>query len=316
MQVWEDVSEVPSDWPASVVTIGAFDGVHKGHRQLIRTAVNRAKVAGLPSLVLTFSPNPAEVVGHGEPPVRISTLQQRLRLISELGPDATAVIKFSEEVAALTPSQFAGSMLSDRLHAALVVIGENFRFGHKARGDVTLLRQLGGPLGFTVEAVHLLRSVSAGQPISSTLIRKYVAEGDVSAASRALVRPHRVEGVVVAGDGRGHELGFPTANVQHTPRAAIPADGIYAGRMVIDPYGPDRESLPAAISIGTNPTFDGVQRRVESFAYDADNLSLYDKHIAVDFVARIRDQERFPDSAALVTAVERDIDHSRAILGG
>lgn len=316
MQVWDDLGPVPEDWPASVVAIGVFDGVHRGHRELIRTAVQKAAVLGMPAVVLTFSPNPAEVLGHGTPPARLSTLEQRLRLFESLGVSATYVMSFNKEVSALAPSQFAGSFLSDKLHTALVVVGENFRFGYKARGDVTMLASLGESLGFKVDPVYLLKSQSLDQTISSTLIRTLVADGDVATAARALVRPHRMEGVVVRGDGRGRELGFPTANLDPTPNPAYPADGVYAGRILVDPYSEDPKAYCAAISVGTNPTFEGVERRVESWAYDETGLDLYDRNIAVDFVARIRGQEKFSDVAALIKAVEADAEQARTLLGG
>jgi len=315
VHVWDDTTVVPDDWPASVVAIGVFDGVHRGHRELIRHAVDVARVDGMPCVVLTFSPSPAEVLGHGDPPPRLATLKQRLRLIETLGVDSVCVLGFNREVAALSPSQFAGSVLSDQLHAANVIVGENFRFGYKARGDVGLLSILGRDLNFDVEGMHLLRSETLSVPVSSTLIRKLVASGDVAAAARSLVRPHRVEGIVVQGDGRGTGLGIPTANLEPTPYPAFPADGVYAGRIELDPYGDKRESLCAAISVGTNPTFDGVERRVEAYAYDAEGLSLYDQHIAVDFAARIRDQEKFNTPEAMVDAVKLDVVKARALLG-
>ena len=316
MHLWTDLTQVPTDWPASVVTIGVFDGVHQGHRELIRAAVDEAARNALPCVVMTFDPNPAEVVGHGDPPARLATLEHRVRLLSELGVDAIVEVPFTKELAQWSPERFASELLRDRFHAATVVVGENFRFGHKAHGDVELLTELGQELGFVVDSVHLLAVDGEGDPVSSTAIRNSLADGDVASAARGLVRPHRVEGVVVRGDGRGHQLGFPTANIQTTPYAAIPADGVYAGRMVLDAYGDTRQTLPAAISIGTNPTFDGVERRIEAFAYDAGDIDLYDKAIAVDFVAKIRDQQKFNDEQELITAVSQDITAARSILGG
>jgi len=314
--VWDELGQVPPDWPASVVTIGVFDGVHRGHRELIRRAVDTAAVGGMPAVVITFSPSPAEIVSVEEPPTRLSTLEQRLKLISELGVDATLVIQFDRDWAHLSAEQFAGRVLSDALRASQVVVGTNFRFGYRARGNVALLKTIGESLGFGVTPVNLLDADREGDPVSSTLIRGLVAEGDVAPAARMLARPHRVEGVVVRGDGRGRELGFPTANVSATPRAALPADGVYAGRIVRDPYGPGRESLCAAISVGTNPTFDGHEHRVEAFAYDAGDLDLYDQHIGIDFVDFIRRQENYSNPADLVRAVERDVDQARTVLGG
>ncbi len=316
MRLWTECAQVPDDWPASVVTIGVFDGVHRGHRELIRAAVGQAARNALPCVVMTFEPNPAEVVGHGEPPTRIATLQHRVRLIRELGVDAIIEITFTKELAQWSPERFAAELLRDRLHAATVVVGANFRFGHKARGDVDLLTELGQTLGFIVVVAELLVVDGQGVPVSSTGLRECIAQGDVAAAARSLARPHRVEGTVVLGDGRGRELGFPTANLEPTPYPTIPADGVYAGRIVLDPYGESQEAIPAAISVGTNPTFDGIGRRIEAFGYDAGDLDLYDQHVAVDFVAKIRDQEKFADAEALIAAMGVDVDTARSILGG
>ena len=315
MLIWNDVDAVPTDWPASVVTIGVFDGVHRGHRELIRHAVSRAAVLGVPSVVLTFWPNPAEILRAGDPPARLATLEQRLALIAELGVDATLVLPFSAELSQATPEQFAGRILSDCLGAAEVVVGENFRFGHRARGDVRLLEQIGQTLSFNVIPLNLLTTDAAGDPVSSTMIRQLVAEGDVAAAARALARPHRVEGTVVSGDGRGATLGFPTAKLSMTPFPAVPADGVYAGRIVIDPYG-EAEVHSAAISIGTNPTFeDVVDHRVEAWAYDGGELDLYDRPLAIDFAARVRGQVKFRSEDELAAAVAADAVAIRQILG-
>lgn len=315
MLIWDDVAAVPTDWPASVVTIGVFDGVHRGHRELIRHAVGRAAVRGIPSVVLTFWPNPAEILKAGDPPARLATLEQRLELVRELGVDAVLVLPFTREQSLATPEQFAGQILSDCLGAAEVVVGENFRFGHRARGDIRTLASIGQTLAFDVIPLHLLTEDHAGEAISSTSIRRLVAEGDVAAAARALARPHRLEGKVIRGDGRGAELGFPTANLSPTPFPAIPEDGVYAGRIIVDPYG-DPEIHSAAISIGTNPTFDDVvERRVESWAYDAGELNLYDRRVAIDFAARIRKQVAFKSEDELKKAVADDVSVIRGILG-
>jgi riboflavin kinase/FMN adenylyltransferase len=313
--IWNDVDAVPTDWPASVVTIGVFDGVHRGHRELIRHAASRAAVLGVPSVVLTFWPNPAEILRAGDPPARLATLEQRLALIDDLGIDAVLVLPFSHELSLATPEQFAGRILSDCLGAAEVVVGENFRFGHRARGDVRLLEQIGRTLSFNVVPLNLLTTDTAGQAVSSTMIRQLVAEGDVAAAARALARPHRVEGTVVSGDGRGTGLGFPTANLSMTPFPAVPADGVYAGRIIVDPYG-EHDVHSAAISIGTNPTFDDViDHRVEAWAYDSGDLDLYDRPLAIDFAARIRGQVKFRSEDELSAAVAADAVAIRRVLG-
>lgn len=301
------------------VAIGVYDGVHRGHRLLIRRAMADARRDDAPTVVITFDPNPAEIV-RPEPPPRLSTLAQRLELIDSLGADATLVLPFDREMSRKSPQQFVLDVLISRLGARGVVVGENFRFGYRASGDVSALREFGGPHGMTVDAVPLFRQELVGRrdvPISSSEIRSLVAQGAVEAATRALARPHRVEGRVVTGDGRGEGLGFPTANIATTHLAAIPADGVYAGRLVLTPYGEDETILRAAISVGTNPTYGPEgERRVEAYALDAPaDLDLYDTYAAVDFVARLRDQVTFPDESRLVAAMEKDVAAVRRLLG-
>jgi len=225
------------------------------------------------------------------------------------------VLPFSYEFSQLGPDEFVRMVLADRLHAARVVVGENFTFGHKAAGDVALLRQLGEKYDFSADGVPLL--VAGGVTISSTYIRGRLADGDVRAAAGALGRPHRVEGVVVRGHQRGRALGFPTANLESQPHTAIPADGVYAGwlsSLALD--GSAVERWPAAISIGTNPTFDGSQRTVEAYALDRDDLDLYGAHVAVDFTARLRATLKFGSVDELVVQMRADVDEARALTAG
>jgi riboflavin kinase/FMN adenylyltransferase len=196
-------------------------------------------------------------------------------------------------------------------------VGRNFRYGHRAAGDVTLLERLGRDHRFSVEGLDLVAQ-DAG-PVSSTYIRDLIQSGDVTGAGRALGRPHRVEGVVVVGDKRGRELGFPTANLEVAPYTAVPADGIYAGWLAVTAGVPgtavgDRQRLPAAISIGTNPTFDGTQRRVEAYALDRTDLELYGEHIAVDFAERLRETLKFDSVNALVKQMHVDVQRARALV--
>lgn len=318
MEFWADLDQIPEDWPASTVTIGVFDGVHLGHRELIRVTKAIADQGGVPSVVLTFWPNPAEVVKRSAPPARLTTIEHRAELIDSLGIDAVAVLPFDDEIAHLSPEQFASQILSDKLHASHVVVGENFRFGRRAIGDTTDLEQLGEHFGFRVTVISLVdnNESKSKEPTSSTEIRLLIDSGDVSTAARSLARPHRVEGVVISGDGRGTELGFPTANIDFDLRASIPADGVYVGRLVVDPRSKDHRILNAAISVGTNPTFEGVdERRVEAFAFDEENLDLYGEYCAVEFVARIRGQETFGDVEDLKRAVAQDVEKCREVLG-
>ncbi len=312
MHRWQGLHDVPDDWGPSVVTIGVFDGVHRGHQRVVGRAVEVAAQLGLPVVVVTFDPHPDEVVRPGSHPPFLCTARRRAELLAGLGADAVCVLPFTPEFSRLGPDEFVRVALVDRLHAARVVVGEDFRFGHRAAGDVALLAQLGEKYDFTAEGVPLL--TDDGVTISSTGIREQLAAGDVAAAARDLGRPHRVEGVVVRGQQRGRSLGFPTANLETLPHTAIPADGIYAGWLTsLDPGGLEQERWPAAISVGTNPTFDGRERTVEAHALDRDDLDLYGVHVAVDFVARLRGMIRFDSVAELVEQMYRDTDAARAV---
>ncbi len=206
-------------------------------------------------------------------------------------------------------------MLADRLHARWVVVGDNFRFGHRAAGDVPLLAELGEKYDFGAEGVPLL--AEHGVTISSSGIRDLLNQGDVAGAAADLGRPHRVEGVVVRGQQRGRALGFPTANLETAPHTAIPADGVYAGWLAsLDAEGQEEQRWPAAISVGTNPTFDGRERTVEAYALDRDDLDLYGLHMAVDFGARLRGMVRFDSAGALAEQMRRDVDEARDLVGG
>jgi riboflavin kinase/FMN adenylyltransferase len=309
---WYGLAEVPSGWGACVATIGEFDGVHRGHQLIVARAREIAQVRNLPVVVITFDPHPDEVVRPGSHPPLLTTSRRRAELLAGLGADAVLVLPFSLEFSRLSPDEFVRVVLSERLHAAVVVVGENFRFGHKAAGDVALLARLGEKYDFTAEGVPLL--VVDGVTISSTYIRECLAAGDVAAAADALGRPHRVEGVVVRGHMRGRGLGFPTANLETPPHTATPADGVYAGWLTsLDLDGSEVSRWPAAISVGTNPTFGAGDRTVEAYALDRDDLDLYGAHAAIDFAARLRGTERFDSVEALVTQMHRDVSQARAL---
>lgn len=308
MQRWRGLEEIPEGWGRSVVTIGSYDGVHRGHQLIIGRAVDRARELGVPSVVVTFDPHPSEVVRPGSHPPLLAPHHRRSVLMAELGVDAVLVLPFTKEFSKLSPADFVVKVLVDRLHARVVVEGPNFRFGHKAAGDVALLTELGGTYDYEVEVVDLYvrGEAGGGVPFSSTLVRRLVAEGDVAGAREILGRPHRVEGVVVRGAQRGRELGYPTANVETLPHTAIPADGVYAGWLEAD-----GELMPAAISVGTNPQFDGTERTVEAYAIDRTGLDLYGLHVAVDFLARLRGQQRFDTIEELLEGIADDVERSR-----
>jgi riboflavin kinase / FMN adenylyltransferase len=313
MQRWGGPLDVPDDWGRSVVTIGVFDGVHRGHQRIVARAVESAAELGLPVVVVTFDPHPDEVVRPGTHPPLLSTTRREWQLLAGLGVDAVLVIPFTLEFSTLSPDEFVQAVLVDRLHAARVVVGENFRFGHKAAGDVQLLAELGEKYDFNAEGVPLL--TENGVTVSSTGIRAMLADGNVSGAAYDLGRPHRVEGVVVRGRRRGRGLGFPTANLETLPHTAVPADGIYAGWLTrLDTDGTELERWPAAISVGVNPTFDGQERTVEAYALDRDDLDLYGDHVAVDFVARLRATLKFGSIDDLVAQMHIDVDDARRLL--
>ena len=313
MYRWQGLDEVPADWPRPVVTIGVFDGVHRGHQRIVAQVVAGAAALGLPAVAVTFDPHPLEVVRPGSHPVLLCSVRRRIQLLGELGIDAVCVLPFTREFSQLEPGEFARAVLADRLHAQRVVVGADFRFGHRAAGDVALLAELGGKYDFVAEGLDLL--TEHGGRVSSSGIRTMLAAGDVAVAAQDLGRPHRVEGTVVPGHRRGRALGFPTANLRTLPYTAIPGDGVYAGWLsALDAAGEETERWPAAISVGTNPTFDGTEQTVEAYALDRDDLELYGAEVAVDFTARLRGQTRFDGVAALAAQMRHDVDQARSLL--
>lgn len=307
MQWWRGYDAAPSGWGRAVVTIGVFDGVHTGHQATIGHAVERAHELGLPAVVVTFDPHPSEVVRPGSHPAMLTGPARKAELMEALGVDVLCVQPFTLDFSRLSADQFVHDVLVEHLHAALVVVGENFRFGHRAAGDVELLSRLGRTFGFAVEPAPLV--TGDGTVFSSTYVRACVDAGDVGAAAAVLGRPHRLEGVVVRGDQRGRELGFPTANLMVARYAAVPADGVYAAWLI---RGGDR--LPAAVSIGTNPTFAGQERRVEAYVLDFDG-DLYGERLALDFVAHLRPTLKFDGVGPLVEAINDDVARTRKVLG-
>ncbi|MDP5183087.1 bifunctional riboflavin kinase/FAD synthetase [Blastococcus sp. BMG 814] len=315
---WRGLEATPGDLGRTVVTVGMYDGVHRGHQKLIGAAVARARAMRRPCLLLTFDPHPAEVVRPGSHPAILTSLDRKAELVAELGVDAMCVLPFTAEFMKLPPETFTHTVLVERLHAAQVVVGENFTYGHRAAGTVTTLTAEGRRFGFAVEGVSLAQDASEDGEvtISSTYVRACVAAGDLVPAARALGRPHRVDGVVVRGDRRGRDLGYPTANVETPPYTAIPADGVYAGHLVTrDPRsGASRERFPAAISVGTNPTFQGSRRTVEAYVLDYDG-DLYGEHVGVEFALRLRPMAAFADVEGLLAAMAKDVEDTRHVLG-
>lgn len=303
---WRGLDAVPSGWGRCVVTIGVFDGVHRGHRAIISRAVARAHDTGLPAVVLTFDPHPSEVVRPGTHPPMLTSARHKAEILEQMGVDVLCVLPFTLEFSRLAPDEFVHMVLVETLHASAVVVGENFRFGHRAAGDVAVLRDLGRTFGFAVEGVPLLGD--AETTVSSTYVRSCVDAGDVVAAAEALGRLHRLEGVVVRGDARGRALGFPTANLETARYAAVPADGVYAAWLL---RGGER--LAAAVSVGTNPTFEGRERRVEAYVLDSE-VDLYGEHVALEFVVRLRDMVRFDSVEELTAQMADDVKRTREVL--
>ena len=295
------------DQRSSVVVIGNFDGVHRGHMALIRTARDSEPDARL--VAVTFWPHPMTVVRPDQAPALLTSLARRQELLRAAGVDEVVVVEFTPEVAGWSPAQFVDTVLRP-LRPRRIVVGENFRFGFRASGDVRTLADLGRG-AFDVLALPL---VSDGtQPSSSTAIRHAVAEGDFGRVRELSDTAFRVTGVVVRGDQRGRELGYPTANVPIEAGMAVPADGVYAGWLVrLDQ--PDAPRWPAAISVGTNPTFDGVERRVEAYVLDRDDLELYGVEVAIEFYARLRGQVKYAGREALVQQMHADVEQARHLL--
>ncbi|MGI5348475.1 bifunctional riboflavin kinase/FAD synthetase [Streptomyces sp. CA-250714] len=309
MQRWRGLEDIPEGWGRSVVTIGSYDGVHRGHQLIIGKAVERARELGVPAVVVTFDPHPSEVVRPGSHPPLLAPHHRRAELMGELGVDAVLVLPFTSEFSKLSPADFVVKVLVDKLHARSVVEGPNFRFGHKAAGTVESLAELGETYDYDVLVVDLVERAESGEPFSSTMARRLVAEGDVRGASEVLGRPHRVEGIVVRGAQRGRELGFPTANVDTLPHTAVPADGVYAGLLTAE-----GEAMPAALSVGTNPQFNGTERTVEAHVIDRFDLDLYGLHVAVDFMEYIRGQEKFDTLDALKARMAQDVEETRRLV--
>jgi riboflavin kinase/FMN adenylyltransferase len=320
---------VPAGFGPSVVTIGNFDGVHRGHQAVLGEVVAAARRRGMLSVAVTFEPHPVAVLFPERAPAVLTPLEDKIDLLAATGLDAVLVLEFTPEFARWSPERFVKEVFVDALRAQLVVVGRDTRFGHRNSGDVGTLRELGADLGFEVEVVGEVvgdflgragvsdAEGSEGRRWSSSWVRELLADGDVATVGRILGRPHHVSGVVVHGDHRGRELGYPTANLDQAAVGHVPADGVYAGRLLRPelPRGAPDADLPAAISVGTNPTFDGRRRRVEAYVLDRDDLALYGERVVLEFVERLRPTLRFEAVDALVTQMAEDVARSRDVLG-
>ena len=288
----------------NVVVIGVFDGVHKGHQLLL----NRAKeiADGRPIIALTFDPHPTRVFAPDKAPTMLTTLADRVELLKIHNADQVAVMKFNEKFASMSPDDFVLNVLVKELHASTVVVGKNFTYGHKAAGNVDTLIKSGILHNFTVDVQELK---SDSDVISSSRIRALVSEGRVEEARELLSRPHRLDGVVIHGEKRGREIGYPTANLGKIDGQTIPADGVYAGWLTVG-----INFWPAAISIGTNPTFEGVRgRQVEAYALDQQGLDLYDKNASIEFGWFLRPTLKFDGLDPLLEQMKKDCDKAREL---
>ena len=289
----------------SVVLIGVFDGVHKGHQLLL----NRAKeiADGRSIIALTFDPHPMHVFAPDRAPTLLTTLSDRVELLKIHNADQVAVLKFNEKFAVMSPEDFVKDVLVGQLAASAVIVGKNFTYGHKAAGNVDSLINDGLKYNFTVDVQEL--KAGDGEIISSSRIRNLVTNGEVEEARTLLSRPHRLDGVVVHGEKRGREIGYPTANLGNIDGQTIPCDGVYAGWLTVG-----INFWPAAISIGTNPTFEGVRdRQVEAYAIDQVGLELYDKNASIEFGWRLRDTLKFDGLEPLLAQMKLDCDRARSL---
>jgi riboflavin kinase/FMN adenylyltransferase len=316
MDVLRDLSACPRPPEGTAVTIGAYDGVHLGHRAVIAEVSRRATARGLATAVVTFDRHPASVVRPESAPRLLTDLDQKLELLADTGVDYCLVVTFDEARSRETADAFVREVLAGCLAARVVVVGDDFHFGHRRAGNVDLLRAMGAELGFEVEGLELVdaegRPADEAGRVSSTRIRHALVEGDLDQANALLGRAHEVRGVVAHGDERGRELGFPTANVSVPGDILLPADGIYAGWCELA----DGTVHATAISLGRRPTFyvEAHASLLEAHLLDFEG-DLYDQHVKVRFAARLRGEEKFESVEALIEQIGRDCDEARRRLG-
>ncbi|WP_438353346.1 bifunctional riboflavin kinase/FAD synthetase [Microbacterium sp. CJ88] len=318
MIVFRAPADVPADFGPSVVAIGKFDGVHAGHRAVINRARVDAALTGARVVAVTFDRNPLSLLSPERCPESLVGVAQKLSLLGDAGVDATLMLTFDEALAGLSPRQFVEHVLVDALSVQTVLVGEDFRFGRGGAGTPDLLREMGAELGFAVDVVADVRSADGGRRVSSTWVRELLAVGDVEGAGRLLGHPPTVWGEVVHGLKRGRELGFPTANLSPDLEGYVPADGVYAGWLVdeirTEGLRPGQR-FPAAISVGTNPTFGDVPvRQVEAYVLDETDLDLYGHRVEVEFTARIRGMVAFDGIGPLIEQMTDDVARVRASL--
>jgi len=309
VQVFRSPAEVPADFGPSVVTIGKFDGVHAGHRAVLQRLVTLAEERGLLSAVVTFDRNPLSLLRPEVCPDALLSNDQKLEMLAESGIAATLMAAFDRPFSELSPESFVSTVLVDALHASAVLAGSDFRFGARNSGDITLLRELGATRGIEVVVIDDLAR-DGGRRVSSTWVRELLAEGRVAEAATLLGRLPSIRSIVVHGEQRGRTLGYPTANLSPQIEGYIPADGVYAAWLVVD-----GTKYPAAVSIGNNPTFEGVpDKQVEAHAIDA-SLDLYDRVVEIEFVEYVRGMRKFSGADALAEQMASDETRVRGVLG-
>ncbi|MEI2777704.1 MAG: bifunctional riboflavin kinase/FAD synthetase [Tetrasphaera sp.] len=313
---WTDPGQTPPPLRPCVATFGNFDGVHRGHQALIAVLREEARRRGLPAVALTFEPHPVQVLHPERAPELISPGRLHEDLLTDTGIDGLVVVPFTREYAQQRAEDFIVRTFVEGLQAQALVVGQDTKgFGVGYTGDVDLIRELGRTHGFDVVVLNDL-----GDDVrwSSSAVREHLRAGEVEAAAAILGRPHRVVGIVVHGFHRGRALGYPTANLERRSRGVVPADGVYAGWLtrLERPPGSVDQRLPAAISVGTNPTFDGTDRTVEAYCLDRTDLDLYDEEVAIDFVTRIRPTLKFDSIEDLLLAMAGDVEATRAALFG
>ena len=314
MHYWDGLAAVPQDLGPTVVTIGNFDGVHRGHRHVLDQVVAAARSRELTSVAITFDPHPAVVHRPLERHESITAFGEKSRLLADTGLDGLVVLHYTLEFAQATPEEFVRSVIVDALHAAVVVVGHDVRFGRHNSGDFATMQRLGAEYGFEVIAVE---DFGEDRRCSSTWIRDALRAGNVAEAAQVLGRNHQVHGEVVHGFARGRELGFPTANLSDEVQGMVPADGVYAGWL----HDESGRRWPAAVSVGSNPTFEGVARVVEAHVIDrpqeqVEDFDLYGQQVAVEFVQRLRGMVAFEGIAKLIEQMDDDVARTRQILLG
>lgn len=304
-RLFRDVDGGPLGPRGSVVCIGAFDGLHGGHRALVRHTAARARALGVDAVALTFEPLPREFFARENPPPRLTLARAKVEGLRELGADTVGLLRFDAAMAAMSAEDFVRRMLVERLSAREVWIGPEFRFGHRRGGDLALLRAMGAELGFMANEIEAVQS--QGERISSTRIREALKQGDFADAARLLGRPYAIGGRVVRGQQLGRTLGFPTANLRFPKTPAL--SGIYATWV----HGVAEQPWASVSSFGTRPTVDGVEPLLEAHLFDFTG-DLYGRHIEVEFVAKLRDEQKFPDLPSLTEQMHRDAEQARALL--